>query len=74
MIILKLTYVWVITIDSSSGRLFKFIAGSLYTNTITDDNIETVKEDIKNILDEFKKQETPDYLINHFPFLNDYDW
>ena len=31
----------------SSGRLFKFIAGSLYTNTITDDNIETVKEDIK---------------------------
>ena len=57
----------------SPGRMFKFIAGSLYTNTITDDNIETVKEDIKNIVDEFKKQETPDYLINHFPFLNDYE-
>ena len=57
----------------SQGRMFKFIAGSLYTNTITEDNIETVKEDIKNIVDEFKKQETPDYLINRFPFLNDYD-
>lgn len=57
----------------SLGRMFKFIAGSLYTNTITDDNIETVKEDIKNIVDNFKKQETPDYLINRFPFLNDYE-
>ena len=57
----------------SPGRMFKFIAGSLYTNTITDDNIKTVKEDIENIIDEFKKQETPDYLINRFPFLNDYD-
>lgn len=57
----------------SLGRMFKFITGSLYTNTIADDNIETVKEDIKNIIDEFKKQETPDYLINCFPFLNDYD-
>ena len=57
----------------SLGRMFKFIAGSLYTNTIADDNIETVKEDIKDIVDNFKKQETPDYLINCFPFLNDYD-
>lgn len=57
----------------SPGRMFKFIAGSLYTNTITDDNIEQIKEDVKNIVDEFKKQETPDYLINCFPFLNDYD-
>lgn len=57
----------------SSGRIFKFLAGSLYKNTITDDNIETVKEDIKDIVDNFKKQETPDYLINCFPFLNDYD-
>lgn len=57
----------------SPGRMFKFIASSLYTNTITDDNIETVKEDIKDIVGNFKKQETPDYLINHFPFLNDYD-
>lgn len=57
----------------SRGRMFKFIAGSLYTNTITEDNIETVKEDIKNIVDNFKKQETPDYLINRFPFLDDYE-
>lgn len=57
----------------SLGRMFKFLAGSLYTNTITDNNIETVKEDIKNTIDNFKKQETPDYLINHFPFLNDYE-
>ena len=57
----------------SLGRMFKFIAGSLYTNTIADDNIETVKEDIKNIVDNFKKQETPDYLINRFPFLDDYE-
>ena len=54
-------------------RVFKFLVGSLYSNTITDDNIEQVKEDVKNIVDEFKKQETPDYLINCFPFLNDYD-
>lgn len=57
----------------SPGRMFKFIAGSLYTNTITDNNIETVKEDIKNIVDNFKKQETPNYLINRFPFLDDYE-
>lgn len=57
----------------SPGRMFKFLVGSLYSNTITDDNIEQVKEDVKNIVDEFKKQETPDYLINCFPFLNDYD-
>lgn len=57
----------------SPGRMFKFIASVLYTSTITDDNIKTVKEDIKNIVDEFKKQETPDYLINHFPFLDDYE-
>ena len=55
------------------SRVFRFLAGSLYANTITEDNIETVKEDIKDIVDNFKKQETPDYLINHFPFLNDYE-
>lgn len=57
----------------SPCRVFKSLAGSLYTNTITDDNIETIKEDIKNVVDNFKKNETPDYLVNRFPFLNDYD-
>lgn len=57
----------------SSGRMFKFIAGSLYTNTITEDNLETVKEDIKNILENFKKQETPDYVINRISCLDDYE-
>lgn len=57
----------------SPCRVFKFLAGSLYTNTITDDNIETIKEDIRNVVDNFKKNETPDYLVNRFPFLNDYD-
>ena len=54
-------------------RVFKFLAGSLYTNIITDDNIETIKEDIKDIVDNFKKQETPDYVINRFSCLDDYD-
>lgn len=54
----------------SPGRIFKFLAGSLYSNTITDDNIETVKEDIKTIVDEFKKKETPDYVINRFSVLD----
>lgn len=56
------------------SRVFRFLAGSLYVNTITEDNIETVKEDIKNIVENFKKQETPDYVINHFPFLDDYEF
>lgn len=54
-------------------NVLRFLAGSLYSNTTTEDTIETVKEDIKNILDEFKKQETPDYLINRVSFLNDYE-
>lgn len=57
----------------SPGRVFKFLAGSLYSNTITDDNIETVKEDIKTIVDEFKKKETPDYVINRFSVLEDFE-
>lgn len=57
----------------SPGSMFKFIAGSLYTNTITDDNIETVKGDIKDIVDNFKKQETPDYVINRISCLKDYE-
>ena len=55
------------------GNVFKFLAGSLYANTITDDNIETVKEDIKNIVDEFKKKETPDYVINRISCLKDFE-
>lgn len=57
----------------SPGRVFKFLAGSLYFNTITDDNIETVKEDIKTIIDEFKKKETPDYIINRISCLDDFE-
>ena len=57
----------------SPGRMFKFIASVLYTSTITDDNIETVKEDIKNIVDEFKKNETPDYVINRFSVLDNFE-
>lgn len=57
----------------SPGRILKFLAGSLYSNTITDDNIETVKEDIKTIVDEFKKKETPDYVINRFSVLDDFE-
>lgn len=55
------------------SRVFRFLAGSLYANTITESNIETVKEDIKNIVDNFKKQETPDYVINRFSVLNDFE-
>lgn len=55
------------------SNVFKFLAGSLYANTITNDNIETVKEDIKNIVENFKKQETPDYVINRFSVLNDFE-
>lgn len=54
-------------------NVFRFLAGSLYDNTITDDNIEAVKEDIKDIVDNFKKQETPDYVINRFSCLDDYE-
>ena len=57
----------------SPGRVFKFLAGFLYSNTITDDNVETVKEDIKNIVDEFKKKETPDYIINHISCLDNFE-
>jgi len=57
----------------SPGRMFKLIASSLYTNTITDDNIETVKEDIRDIVESFKKQETPDYVINRFSCLDDFE-
>lgn len=34
----------------SPGRMFKFIAGSLYTNTITDENIETIVEQLVSLL------------------------
>ena len=57
----------------SPGRVFKFLAGSLYSNTITDNNIETVKEDIRNIVDNFKKNETPDYVINRFSVLDNFE-
>lgn len=55
------------------SRVFRLLAGVLYTSTITDDNIETIKEDIRNIVDEFKKKETPDYVINRFSVLNDFE-
>lgn len=55
------------------SRVFRFLAGSLYANTITEDNIETVKEDIKDIVDNFKKQETPDYVITRFSCLDDFE-
>lgn len=53
--------------------VFKFLAGVLYSSTITDDNIETIKEDIKNIVDNFKKNETPDYVINRFSVLDNFE-
>ena len=55
------------------SRVFRFFAGSLYANTITESNIETVKEDIKNIVDSFKKQETLDYVVNRFSCLKDFE-
>ena len=54
-------------------KVLRFLAGSLYANTITESNIETVKEDIKNIVDSFKKQETLDYVINRFSCLKDFE-
>lgn len=54
-------------------KVLRLLAGSLYANTITDSNIETIKEDIKNIVDNFKKQETPDYVINRFSCLDDFE-
>ena len=53
----------------SPGRMFKFLVGSLYSNTITDDNIEHVK----NVVENFKEQETPDYVINRISRLDDYE-
>lgn len=55
------------------SNVFKFLAGSLYANTITEDNVESVKEDIGNIVENFKKQETPDYVINRFSVLDDFE-
>ena len=55
------------------SSVFKFLAGVLYSSTITDDNIETIKEDIKNIVDNFKRNETPDYVINRFSVLDDFE-
>ena len=55
------------------SRVFRFLAGTLYSSTITDDNIETVKEDIKNIVENFKKNETPDYVINRISCLKDFE-
>lgn len=54
-------------------KVLRFLAGSLYANTITEDNIETVKKDIREIVDTFKKQETPDYVINRFSCLDDFE-
>lgn len=54
-------------------KVLRFLAGSLYSNTITEDNIEQVKEDIKTIVEEFKKKETPDYVINRFSCLKDFE-
>lgn len=55
------------------SRVFRLLAGALYSSTITDDNIETIKEDIGNIVENFKKQETPDYVINRFSVLDDFE-
>lgn len=55
------------------SRVFKFLAGALYSSTIADDNIETIKEDIKDIVDNFKKNETPDYVINRFSVLDNFE-
>lgn len=54
-------------------KVLRFLAGSLYSSTITEDNIEQVKEDIKTIVEEFKKKETPDYIINRISCLDDYE-
>ena len=54
-------------------KVLRFLVGSLYSNTIAEDNIEQVKEDIRNILENFKKQETPDYVINRISCLDDYE-
>lgn len=54
-------------------KVLRFLAGSLYSNTITEDNIEQVKEDIKTIVEEFKKKETPDYIINRISCLDDFE-
>lgn len=54
-------------------KVLRFLAGSLYSNTITEDNIEQGKEDIKTIVEEFKKKETPDYIINRISCLDDYE-
>ena len=54
-------------------KVLRFLAGSLYSSTITEDNIEQVKEDIKTIVEEFKKKETPDYVINRFSCLKDFE-
>lgn len=54
-------------------KALRFLVGSLYSNTITEDNIEQVKEDIKNIFENFKKQEIPDYVINRISCLDDYE-
>lgn len=54
-------------------KVLRFLAGSLYSSTITEDNIEQVKEDIKTIVEEFKKKETPDYVINCFSCLKDFE-
>lgn len=55
------------------SSVFKFLASVLYSSTITDDNIETIKEDIKNIVDNFKRNETPDYVINRFSVLDNFE-
>lgn len=54
-------------------KVLRFLVGSLYSNTITEDNIEQVKEGIKTIVEEFKKKETPDYIINRISCLDDYE-
>lgn len=55
------------------SRVFRFLVGYLYANAITENNIETIKEDIKSIVDNFKRQETPDYVINRFSCLKDFE-
>ena len=55
------------------SSVFKFLASVLYSSTIADDNIETIKEDIKNIVDNFKRNETPDYVINRFSVLDNFE-
>lgn len=55
------------------SSVFKFLASVLYSSTVTDDNIETIKEDIKNIVDNFKRNETSDYVINRFSVLDNFE-